>query len=309
MKTKYTLFFLILLFICNCQKERNQLYPDELGKYVDEFFLQANLRGMKMNVEDYDFEIKFKPIEDYKILGSCNPWNSSIKLDPDKWERLDEQKREWLVFHELGHCLLQRPHRNIKTAEEECLSFMKGIENDFDCSFNRYSAYWRKYYLDELFLPNHPLPDWFFSNRLYDNEFTENEYTIEILDTLATEIIIDTIPFDQYDTFLLEFEFSNWQTEESLVQVYFGNLIFKSCNTCTVGKVEIVKSGGKNFYSRKDLSFTSDIKLTIIRKQDVVSFFVNEIFVHTMEYDLITGNFVKSLRFDELMEMDVRVLL
>lgn len=50
--------------------------------------------------------------------GQCNEWRvgvndyEEITIDPDKWARMNDWHRKWLLKHELGHCLLNRDHNN-----------------------------------------------------------------------------------------------------------------------------------------------------------------------------------------------------
>ena len=54
-----------------------------------------------------------------------------------------------------------------------------------------------------------------------------------------------------------------------------------------------------------DISLNTDVKLSIFRNNDIVSFYVNEYFVHAMEYDLIEGNTLKTNTFEEPLRLDI----
>jgi len=308
---KYSCFILVFIFLfTNCRNEYIQKFPSELEPYVEEFILQANLHGLHMNLEDYNFEIKFGDIDDIHVAGSCNRVENLIIIDYLLWERKDEQEKEWLIFHELGHCLLDRGHRNEKTQSFECMSIMKGVEEDFECSSNLYSQRWRNYYIDELFDERTPFPDWYLDNQKYTNEFTKNQFSILIKDTLVEQIEFDSILFENYDRYLIEIEFGNWNTQENLVQINLGNFTFSNCNICTGNKTSLRSNNPRyRYYDSSELSFNSDIKLSIIRNQDILSFFVNETFVHAMEHQVIEGNLLRSNRFDELLETDLKILI
>lgn len=58
--------------------------------------------------------IDFKEIESPSV-GLCRMWTgqkvyTQIEIDPSYWEKASEPHRRWLVFHELGHCLLGLEH-------------------------------------------------------------------------------------------------------------------------------------------------------------------------------------------------------
>jgi len=57
-------------------------------------------------------------------------------------------QKERLVFHELGHCVLNRSHLETVGTDGHCLSIMNSAQR---CSDN-YNAQTREKYLDELFL-------------------------------------------------------------------------------------------------------------------------------------------------------------
>lgn len=84
---------------------------EEFLRYVEEFRRDCG-------VEVTDTPISFKE-QEVGILGSCN-WSGpfenkkykSIEIDREKWEELRYWERKWLIYHELGHCTLDREHLN-----------------------------------------------------------------------------------------------------------------------------------------------------------------------------------------------------
>jgi hypothetical protein len=99
------------------------------------------------------------------VVGRCSVWNSEwreIKIDPEYWNYMgqwghipDEDARTALLFHELGHCVLNRGHLNTmwnNNGWSVYTSFM-----NFAVFFSsQYSAFESKaYYVNELF---HPAP-------------------------------------------------------------------------------------------------------------------------------------------------------
>ena len=74
---------------------------------------------------------------------------------------------EVLIFHELGHCVLGRLHQNDYLPNGDPKSLM--IQNELDqyaCVYDLSgdndcnNLFKREYYLDELFDPTTPTPDW-----------------------------------------------------------------------------------------------------------------------------------------------------
>lgn len=80
--------------------------------------------------EYYGVEVKiplyFNKLEGVYV-GVCRKWSDGyreIEIDPDAWDRFSENKRINLIFHELGHCVLNRKHVNIRLEDGCPASFM-----------------------------------------------------------------------------------------------------------------------------------------------------------------------------------------
>lgn len=76
-------------------------------------------------------------------------YGHTVLFDSELWPILyfSDPERECSVFHELGHCVLGRGHRNDRTEEGFILSIM---EASGAACFGPYADN-RDYYLDELF--------------------------------------------------------------------------------------------------------------------------------------------------------------
>jgi len=84
--------------------------------------------------------------------GACNTDSNNslhqVSLREDFWETASVTNKEIIVFHELGHCFLERDHLDDIAEDGFCVSLMRtggGV-----CTDN-YFQNTRKYYLDELF--------------------------------------------------------------------------------------------------------------------------------------------------------------
>ncbi len=300
------LFAIVLVYIIaqSCQHENAQSYPTEFEPYVSEFFIQANLHGLEWSESDFDFTIQFGAT-DPGTGGFCNFDNNTITVNPDEWAHRDERQREHLIFHELGHCLLNRTHKNVESASGECYSYMKGAEEDFSCSLNYYSDFWRAYYLDELFETSTPLPLWYLENHDYAAALINYNHSRLIQDTLSDMLDITTFRFNQYDTFLFEITFDHLAIAEPAMAIFIGNLTFSHCAACTGSKTNLALTN-KIIYTSPDINTQADVKFSVFRQNDIVSFYVNEYFVHAMEFSLIEGNRFKTTTFDQEVRMDIR---
>jgi len=293
MKNKH-LFLFLPIFFFSCQKEKIQLVPSEFDPYVDEFFYQAQLRGHDLNKEDFDFSITLEEIEDPYVGGQCQFRGNKITIDEQSWERGNEEWKKFIVFHELGHCLLDRHHRNVKTVSNECYSLMKGgRQDDFDCNLNLISPKWMEYYLDELFEKATTFPVWYYKNRDYPQPNSQAKYLIHWKDTLVEEFQITNIDFQILDNFLVEFDFDIINTDAISFRFSLGDIQFGGCPKCIASDV-VVSKNNTNLYASERLELKPEYKLSMFRRGEFVTFFFNNKFLHTMESELIEGT---ELRF------------
>lgn len=92
-------------------------------------------------------------------LGQCivNPRYPSlgqrIEINPDFWFNVGIAAREYVLFHEFGHCLLLRDHDNQEVETEDGYFIQKSIMSTY---FNTSEDYINNYesYLHELFTAN-----------------------------------------------------------------------------------------------------------------------------------------------------------
>ena len=96
--------------------------------------------------------IYFGAVKTESTIGEC--WHDDevrdIVVNEALWGELEELEREEFIFHELGHCLLGRPHiltRIVMAGQNIPESIMH--PHVFDGAL--YGAY-REYYIRELFL-------------------------------------------------------------------------------------------------------------------------------------------------------------
>lgn len=146
----------LILLLWSCQKEEpvQAFVDEELQEYFDRFQAEGQLRG---NTVDFNL-IK---VEGYlsntlapSISGQCQHDPSHpdrVLINATFWNRATTIEKEFLVFHELGHCYLQRPHLDTRDSRGYCLSIM---HSGATVCRNNYSDVTRQSYLDELFNPN-----------------------------------------------------------------------------------------------------------------------------------------------------------
>ncbi|MBK8444937.1 MAG: hypothetical protein IPL35_16680 [Sphingobacteriales bacterium] len=165
----------------SCKKDHEKVYevPAIIQPYVDDFKAEAAARGINLVVDDLIVEFRENlESQGNEAAGLCHfgTKNSSpfVELDTtsNNWTA-GANSRELLVFHELGHCLLNRQHKEDLLPNGQYASLMKA---GGDILYADFSNYKRDYYLDELFHENTPTPDWVLNLPAY-NDYSDSQKT------------------------------------------------------------------------------------------------------------------------------------
>lgn len=175
MKKAFTFLFILLILACQKQSIEPTVYSidKDLEVYIKSFINEANKRGIEIKAEN--LILKFGSTSE-EICGQCSKLPTSgqrtiiINNDMVCWKTAVDQNREALVFHELGHCMLDRNHRDENFPNDIPVSIMNSnfqvsglyepciyvISGDTSC--NKTSR--RTYYIDELFNAKTAVPSW-----------------------------------------------------------------------------------------------------------------------------------------------------
>jgi hypothetical protein len=143
----YIGFMIIMVLMTSCGED---LYDDELAAYVERFKNEAADREVAVDFDQHPIEVRLAFLPDDIALGRCmKDFSNSHKVIINSlfWDLNTELEKEKLIFHELGHCVLNRPHLDAKDLNGTCKSIMHSGQS---CSDN-YNETTRKAYLDELF--------------------------------------------------------------------------------------------------------------------------------------------------------------
>ena len=111
----------ILLLACSfasCKKESKKgvlsggnVYDDSDGSmqpYVDTFMVRLAVAGLTPDTSM--LTVNFTDSLPSNVLGSCTMGFGIVKINRALWKTLNSAHREELIFHELGHCVLDRLH-------------------------------------------------------------------------------------------------------------------------------------------------------------------------------------------------------
>jgi hypothetical protein len=172
MKKLILIFLLISTLSCQKQTLEPTVYQidKDLQPFVTTFAEEAKKRGIDIKYENL---IMIFDSSAENLCGKCTKLPSegqrTIKIKKDFlcWKGVPNQNKEALVFHELGHCLLGRVHRDDLLPNKADASLMNSNSygpyqpcvyaidgNDCDRTPRR------TYYIDELFNEKTSIPDW-----------------------------------------------------------------------------------------------------------------------------------------------------
>ena len=124
---------------------------EELAPYFEAFREAAASRGVSVDYETLQIHGRIENIPERDILGQCRVNSNSpdvIAIDEGYWESSDEMEREFIVFHELGHCALGRDHLDTRNLNGTCVSIMHSGSGRCRLIYREGT---REEYLDELF--------------------------------------------------------------------------------------------------------------------------------------------------------------
>jgi len=121
--------FLFLLTCCHCSKVRNieDVKVDaDIVPYVKLFEDTYNVKSFN------DIHIVDK-LEGRWTVGTCYPYESKVEILRSFWEYSSELEKTSLLFHELGHCVMDWDHDDSKDDSGCPTSFMATNIPEQDC--------------------------------------------------------------------------------------------------------------------------------------------------------------------------------
>lgn len=145
----------ILVVAGSCKKDEGPEYfvDEPLQPYFDRFEAEAAARGVTIDLEALMVSGDVRLIGAQNVIGQCvhtEKEPNTVIVDVVYWNGADDLEREFLIFHELGHCALNRDHVDDSDANGDCISMM--TSGTGLCHIN-YTEATRTALLDELFTP------------------------------------------------------------------------------------------------------------------------------------------------------------
>ena len=144
-----SLLFLIVFSACSDEDQTVEI-DQSVRPYIERFEAEAAIRNININIEESGIGAQIATI-DGDAVGQCVSSQSRgefLRLDERYWSRASDLQKEFLIFHELGHCFLGREHLDEEDGSGDCISIMmSGVGY---CRSN-YNINTRQDYIDELF--------------------------------------------------------------------------------------------------------------------------------------------------------------
>lgn len=166
-----SMLLIFWMLFAACTKEQETVYsvPDELQSFVDTLVSEAAQRGVKLDLSN-NLIIEYGLNTEGILCGSCVFVGKQLKIEINAEKKCwsDKITQEALMLHMLGHCVLRRiDHDDALLPNGDAKSLLNGeVIDQYACIFdlggdnNCNNLYKRDYYLDELFDPDTPTPDW-----------------------------------------------------------------------------------------------------------------------------------------------------
>ena len=277
----------------------------EFQKYLDRFIEEGESRGYTPDFTDTGLSIQFGnlPPEAAGVcseLGGQMSGSHNIEIRKEYWIILTDIQKERLIFHELGHCELNRPHDNQVFSNGDWKSIMRGDPlPEGKTAIVNYTGIRRDFYIDELFDPTTPRPSWLDITADYNAIALENktliyeEYDMQEFDARTSLNGIDNFEIELEIELIggLDYGGISWSGPEinNSLHFYFHN-----------GKQIYIHSGENLFGILHVFDYPSNIafqpnKLTIRRLGDFYYLFYNEQFLYWLDYTKLRSAFLKSL--------------
>ncbi len=161
-KSAFPFLLALTALLVSCQKDEaadalpsSRPFPKvdaRLWAYFERFEEEGALRGLDIDLVAEGIIGEIREIAEEHVAGQCTYGSfidNHIIIDLSFWKSdVSDYTREMVVFHELGHCYLNRGHREDAHPNGACVSVMRSGAGS---CFDNYREETRKEYLDELF--------------------------------------------------------------------------------------------------------------------------------------------------------------
>lgn len=144
---RYVALFLFVIGLFGCGKEAKLDVDPVFYPYLMKFKMFADQYGK--NVPIKELTVKFSDLGP-RYCGMCTHSTTNnpklIEIDHMCWDDEDDLTREELMFHEFGHCLMDKGHNDNLRPDGTPVSIMYS----YIIGSSLYSKYYKEY-INELF--------------------------------------------------------------------------------------------------------------------------------------------------------------
>lgn len=296
MKKILFLFGLFLVFQ-NCNKNPDigaesgvyQVDP-AFEPYVQEFIAEGAKRGQTIDFTDSGLIVEFSDGSVGGASGFCYVGEHHVVIDKSEWTSLSENVRGFLLFHELGHCELDRGHTNLKFSNDVWRSIMRGGELEgFEIWIPvPFFGFRKEYLIDELFNENAPAPTWANQTFAFDEVPEANKESVRIEENVSR---INQRFNDLTGDYEFEIDFSLINDRANRTKLIWGNTTNHyyieffpetgfNVSGYFIGVHEASKDNGL-FYSKNTININGEVvnKITVRREGGFEKVFLNEQFI------------------------------
>ena len=301
---KHLLIFLaMILFTISCGQIEYNVDPI-FEPYVEDFLEEARKNGLDLDLREEGITIELSDVRQVDASGRCTtgPNQRRIVINKDAWSASLPDFKRRLMFHELGHCVLGRGHRNEKFTNGVWKSSMRGSPlTDIELrTAIPYYGFRKAYYDTELFDESLPDPEW--ANVTFDiDEIAEDQKDILVQEEEINRFIkIFNEDIDDYeiraefsfDELLTSITVLSWASEQAKYELQTRENGLYYLQVSDTENTEWVIFGGinaVNFANSRKVSYT------IRRHNNLEKIFINDEFVFHL--DPLPGS-LQTVSFD-----------
>jgi hypothetical protein len=148
------LSLMLFLALTSCSKEHTKKVSIDpaFQSYVNDFINDGASVGYHVEIDD--LTIQFTGNLTAETLGECIYTETrAIVIDAQDWANETDEYKRVVLYHELGHCVLNREHVFTGTILQTNCSATSIMYPDMQSTTNMYSENW-SWYVQEMFYPS-----------------------------------------------------------------------------------------------------------------------------------------------------------
>lgn len=320
---------LVLLFFVSCKDRYEYRVGEPFVEYLQRFESEAATRGKKIDLQSTGVIVEFADLKDNQA-GLCH-YEKPIRIEIDReyWDTISTKlgadlMKENLLFHELGHGILDRKHINTTLPNGDWKSIMCGGDKVDNRSWNiNYRAERRQYYIDELFNESTPTPSFAsldlpidtntFNTKLmfsFDSpsksdsgwEMVDSDgYTMSIdqkrlkiqSKISSSYIFMGQTGIDVLEDFTYEIRMECIANNTSdQFGIVFGNSNPQSIEYLCINANQKMYMGNRNFFSfftelsKNEIKSSGINRIRVVNRASKLYYFINDVYVYCSESEL-----------------------